>query len=135
MTCLHDAIADTMERLGKDLDAMPENDRPNKILFAIQTDGLENSSSKYGGPQGLEKVRAMIKHQEEKYGWKILYLGQHLGATQVAHSLGVAVGQSVEVDATPVATAAMYHQLSNAARSFRTTGEVGKWAEAPEDAS
>lgn len=117
-TCLHDAIGDAMTRLGKDLDALPESEKPNKVLFVIQTDGEENSSYKFDGKQ----VRDMIKHQKDVYSWETIYLGQHLGALAVADSLNVA--HAAQFDATPVGAAMMYSALSRSTTNYRTTGNV-----------
>ena len=41
-TALHDAIARTIDEVGAALAAMPEEERPSKVLFLITTDGEEN---------------------------------------------------------------------------------------------
>ena len=46
-TDLLDAIGWTMYSTGERLAALPETDRPDRVLIVIVTDGLENSSSDY----------------------------------------------------------------------------------------
>jgi endonuclease III len=64
-TPLLDAIGITIDSLGTRLDQMDENERPEKVIVAILTDGLENASEEYT----LERVKEMVTHQQEKYIW------------------------------------------------------------------
>ena len=76
------AIAETGERLAK----TPEADRPGLVAFVIVTDGQENSSREYR----LDRVREMITHQRDKYGWQFTFLG----ADDSAFDQGAAMGLS-----------------------------------------
>ena len=74
-----------MAACGKVLNDMPENQRPEKNLIVIMTDGEENSSREYQP----SKVREMIKHQEDKYNWTFLYIGTDISNTDDADRVGV----------------------------------------------
>ena len=43
-TALNDATAQTIDAVGERLAAMPEDERPDRVLFIIMTDGEENAS-------------------------------------------------------------------------------------------
>lgn len=49
---------------------------------------MENASHRYNG----DRVKAMIRHQKDKYGWEFLFLGDNIDAVDTA-------GRSVRCDA------------------------------------
>lgn len=83
-TALYDAIGRTILLTREWLDALPDEARPGTVLVGILTDGRENSSREFAGPE----VRSMIDEQEED-GWEFLYLGADQDAIEVGMSLGV----------------------------------------------
>lgn len=85
VTALNDAIGTAITKVGKWLSDMKEEDRPSQNLVVIMTDGEENASYEYT----IDKVREMIKHQEEKYSWSFIYMGSDLTNTKDAKSLGI----------------------------------------------
>lgn len=62
-----------------------EEDRPEKTLFIITTDGMENSSHRYT----YDKVKKMVERQKEKYGWEFLSLGANIDAIEEAGRFGI----------------------------------------------
>ena len=74
-TALLDAVGDTVRHIaGIHRYARPE-DVPEKTVVVITTDGLENASRRYS----LQKVKELIEHEKEKYGWEFLFLGARPG--------------------------------------------------------
>ena len=63
-TALLDAVGGAIHHIGNVHKYTREEDRPEKTLFVITTDGMENASRKYS----YEKLKAMIERQKEKYG-------------------------------------------------------------------
>ena len=84
MTALFDGVGTAIDRIGKWLDSMKEEDKPEKTLVVIMTDGGENYSKEYSA----SKVKEMIKHQEDKYNWSFIYMGSDLTDAHDANSLG-----------------------------------------------
>ena len=84
-TALYDGVGTAIDEIGKRLADMPEEERPEKNLIVIMTDGMENSSKEYPA----SRVREMIKHQTEKYSWTFLYIGTDISNTQDADNIGV----------------------------------------------
>lgn len=84
-TAMNDGIGTAIDKTGKWLADMDEKDRPGKVLLAVFTDGMENSSREYS----LESVRNKIKHQTEVYSWNVIYLGTDITDTNAADSLGI----------------------------------------------
>ncbi len=97
-TALCDAIGRTIVTLGAKLAAMPEVDRPGKVVVVIITDGGENASHEYT----REKIKALTEHQQAKYEWKFVYLGANQDAISVGSSLGMlkSMSASYSVDNT-----------------------------------
>ena len=75
-TALLDAVGGAIHHIVNVHKYAREEDRPEKTLFIITTDGMENSSCRYT----YEKVRQMIERQKEKYGWEFLFLGANIDA-------------------------------------------------------
>jgi len=70
-TPLLDALGETINSTGRTLAAIPDPNRPDKVVFVVITDGEENASHKFTKSQ----VKEMIGHQTEKYNWQFIYLG------------------------------------------------------------
>ena len=116
MTALLDAIGKTIESVGKRLAALPKADRPDKVIFAILTDGLENSSTDFKEPG---KIKEMIQHQTKKYGWEFFYLGANQDAIDVGTSMGVPLANNASYAATSAGTQGAYSTASSLVRSAR----------------
>lgn len=85
LTAMNDGIGMAIDAIGKILAKMPEEERPEKNTVVIITDGYENNSKEYT----FEKVKEMIKHQEEKYSWTFTYIGVDLSSSQQANNIGI----------------------------------------------
>ena len=84
-TAMNDGIGTAIDKIGKWLSGMPEEERPSKNLIVIMTDGEENSSREYS----LKKVQEMIQHQTEKYNWTFVYMGMDITSADCADKLGI----------------------------------------------
>lgn len=84
LTALFDGVGIAIDEIGKWLDGMNEGDKPSLNLIVVMTDGMENASKEYKADQ----VKEMIKHQEEKYNWKFIYMGADVTDSKDADSLG-----------------------------------------------
>lgn len=85
LTALNDGVGTAIDRIGNWLNSMPEEDRPEKNLIVIITDGYENASTEYT----QSRIKEMIKHQEDKYNWSFMYIGADLTSTEQADNLGI----------------------------------------------
>ncbi len=82
-TALLDAVGRTIDDVGKILANTPEDERPENVIFAILTDGLENASKDYTRPMIYE----MIGQQRAKYAWEFLFLAANQDAFEEAEKL------------------------------------------------
>ncbi|WP_297701630.1 hypothetical protein [uncultured Fibrobacter sp.] len=84
-TALLDAIGGAIHHIGNVHKYARDEDRPEKTIFVITTDGYENASSKYSA----ERVKQMIERQKQKYGWEFIFLGANIDAIETAKSFGI----------------------------------------------
>jgi uncharacterized protein YegL len=87
MTALYDAVMKAILETGQRLAAMPEAERPGKVMFVILTDGQENSSKEFA--RNPTAVAAKIRHQETKYSWNFVYIGANQDAFEVGGGIGI----------------------------------------------
>lgn len=85
LTAMNDGIGIAIDKVGKWLSDMNEEDRPSKNLVVIMTDGAENNSKEYS----FDRVKEMIKHQEEKYNWTFMYMGTDITSMEDVKKLGI----------------------------------------------
>ena len=84
-TALLDAIGCAIHHIGSVHKYAREEDRPEKTIFVITTDGYENSSRKYTS----DRVKQMVERQKGKYGWEFIFLGANIDAVETAKSYGI----------------------------------------------
>lgn len=119
-TALLDAVGDTINSIGARLNSTPEEERPEKVIFIITTDGYENSSREFT----KEKVKEMIEHQRNKYSWTFIFLGANMDAVAEASSLGINPGFSKTYSRTSIGTQSVYKAVANAVTGLRSVNNV-----------
>jgi len=107
-TPLLDAIGHAIDETGRRLAAMPEHERPEKVIFVILTDGEENASGTYNH----EQITAKIKEQTDIYNWDFLFLGANQDAIQTGGSYGITRGRSMSLSATGASFSSGYNTVS-----------------------
>lgn len=125
-TALLDALGGAIHHIGNIHKYAREEDRPAKTVFIITTDGLENSSTRYTA----EKVRQMVKQEQEKYGWEFLFLGANIDAVETARTYGLKEGRAVRFHNDAEGISLNYDVLAKTVSHFRTSGVImEKWDE------
>ena len=115
-TALMDAIGKAIHHIGNVHKYAREEDRPEKTLFVITTDGMENASRFYT----YDKVRAMIRHEKEKYGWEFLFLGANIDAAREASRFGISADRAANYHADHQGTGVIYEAVSQAVCQVRS---------------
>ncbi|BDY32218.1 MULTISPECIES: vWA domain-containing protein [Mycolicibacterium] len=90
-TALYDALGRLVTDVGAELSALPEHERPGKVIVVVLTDGHENSSKEWTH----EAIRAVIRRQESEYAWDFLFLGANMDAVAIGRGLGIAADKSI----------------------------------------
>lgn len=116
-TALLDAIANTINRVGASLAAMKEEDRPEKVIMLINTDGLENASRLHTP----DNIKYMIKHQRDKYSWEFVFMGADQDAVLAATKLGMMRGNALNYSNTSSGIRGMYAAASAGLNSYRSS--------------
>lgn len=83
-TALVDAIGRSVKHISNVHKYIRQEDIPEKTIFVITTDGMENASREYSS----DDVKKMIKAKEE-LGWEFLFLGANIDSVETARSLGI----------------------------------------------
>ena len=109
-TALLDAVGGAIDHIGNVHKYAREEDRPEKTLFIITTDGMENSSRKYT----YDKVKKLVEKQKEKYGWEFLFLGANIDAIDVAGRFGISADRAVNYECDGEGTRRNYESLGKA---------------------
>ena len=114
-TALIDTIGGAIHHIGNVHKYAREEDRPEKTLFIITTDGMENASRNYS----YSRVRDMIEHQKEIYGWEFLFLGANIDAAAEAARFGIHADRCANYKADRRGTGVIYETLNRTVGRFR----------------
>ena len=114
-TALLDAVGKAIRHIGNVHKYAREEDRPEKTIFVITTDGMENASREYT----YERVRKMIEHERERYGWEFLFLGANIDAAREAARFGITEDRAANYHADSQGTAVIYEAMSEAVCTVR----------------
>ena len=125
-TALLDAIGGAIHHISHIHKYAREEDRPEKTLFIITTDGMENSSRNYS----YEKVKELVEKQNKEYGWEFLFLGANIDAIEEANKFGIGADRAVNYHCDKEGTAVNYNSLNKAISSVRRCRGVGAMKEA-----
>ena len=129
-TALLDAVGGAIHHIGNVHKYAREEDRPEKTVFVITTDGMENASKTYT----YGRVQEMIKRQTEKYGWEFLFLGANIDAKAEAGRLGIDEKRAVKYHSDKKGTALNYKVVGEAIAEFRCCSAIrDDWAEEIDD--
>ncbi len=115
MTALIDAIGKTINHVGNRHKYALDSEVPARTVVVITTDGYENASREFSS----QKVKSMIEHQKEKYGWEFLFLGANIDAVETAKNFGISHDRAVTYRADGEGTALNFDTVSSAVSSVR----------------
>ena len=116
-TALLDAVGGAIHHIGNVHKYARAEDRPEKTIFVITTDGFENASHRYS----YEKVRSQITRQKEKYGWEFLFLGANIDAAREAARFGIDADRAANYHADSIGTGVIYEAVSETVCNFRAS--------------
>ncbi len=114
-TALLDAIGEAVHHIGNIHKYARQEDIPERTLFVITTDGMENASRRYTG----QKVRQLIQRQKECHGWEFLFLGANIDAVETARRLNIDADRAVRFCGDREGVRLNYETLDKAISAFR----------------
>ena len=129
-TALLDAVGGAIHHIGNIHKYARPEDVPEHTLFVITTDGMENASRRYSA----QRVKEMIQHQKEKYGWEFLFLGANIDAVETAGHLGIAPDRAVNYHCDSEGTRLNYEVVGRAVAAVRCSVPLDEhWKDAIEE--
>jgi uncharacterized protein YegL len=119
-TALLDAVGGAIHHIGNIHKYARDEDRPEKTLFIITTDGMENASRRYT----YKKVKQMVERQKARYGWEFLFFGANMDAIAVAGNIGIHADRAVTYQCDEEGTALNYEVLGEAIHHVRSSDKM-----------
>ena len=119
-TALLDAVGSAIHHIANIHKYAREEDVPEKTLFIITTDGMENSSRQYS----YDKVKKMVGKRKEKDHWEFIFLGANIDAVSVANKFGVDKSRAVRYECDGEGTALNYKVMSKMVSCARACGSA-----------
>ena len=129
-TALLDAIGKTINKIGNVQKNTKEEQRADKVMMVITTDGLENASHEYS----YEKIKGMVQRQKDRYGWEFIFLGANIDAVSTAAKFGIDADRAANYNSDGEGTRLNYKVVSNAISELRASRPISKeWKEEIEE--
>ena len=114
-TALLDAIGKSLVNLIDVYRKLKNDEKPEKTIFVITTDGMENASHEFSSDQ----VKKMIEKQKEKYQWEFIFLGANIDAIKTARDFGISHDRVANYHSDEKGTELNYDVISETVREFR----------------
>lgn len=128
-TALLDAIGITINETNSKISSMKEEEKPNKVLVAITTDGLENSSNEYS----YSSIKSLIEEKKKKLGWDFIFLGANIDAIGEANKFGIERDMAMNIKATKVGQKHAFESINRAAYHARFSNAISSdWKDTQE---
>jgi len=121
-TALLDAIGLSIQKIVNVQKRTREDERAEKVLFVITTDGMENASREFTA----DKIKKMVQFQKEKFGWEFLFLGANIDAISTAERFGIDEDFAVEYHADGEGTQLNYEAVNEAVVNLRSGKKIDR---------
>lgn len=116
-TALLDAVGRTINKIGNAQMHTAEEERADRVLFVITTDGRENASREFK----YDQVRQMIAHQKSKYNWEFIFFGADIDAVTEAARFGIRANRAVQFVKDRKGMESNYEMMNEAISEFRSS--------------
>lgn len=116
-TALLDALGGAIHHIGNIHKYACPEDVPAHTLFVIITDGLENASRHYSA----DRVKQMVRHEQEQHGWEFLFLGANIDAVETAAHFGIGADRAVTYCSDSAGTQLNYDVVSDTVSMMRAS--------------
>jgi uncharacterized protein YegL len=125
-TALLDAIGRSILKIRNVHKTLEEENKPEKTLFFITTDGMENASVEFN----YERVNEYIQLQKEKYGWEFIFIGANIDAIGTAKKFGIDADRAVNYRADKRGTNLNYKVMNETITELRVNKSIrADWKE------
>lgn len=114
-TALLDAVGGAIHHISTVHRYARSEDVPEKTMFVIITDGLENASRSYSYPE----IKRMIEHEQEKYDWEFVFLGANIDAAAEAGRIGIRADRAARYSNDDAGLELCYNAVDEVVTSVR----------------
>lgn len=111
-TALLDAVGDAVKHIANIHKYARKEDVPQKTMFVITTDGMENASHKYS----QREVKKLIEQHKEGEGWEFLFIGANIDSVETAESMGIDARRAVNYTASKEGTKKLFRGVGRAVK-------------------
>ncbi len=115
-TPLLDALGRGINDLEATLAKLDERDRPARVVFAVITDGRENSSKEFRKDQ----IVRMVEERQEQDDWQFVFLSADLEAIRDAWGYGFRQARAMAFDRDRRGVRHAFDALSSRVTDYRT---------------
>ncbi len=119
-TALLDAVGGSIRHIENIHKYARPEDVPERTMFVITTDGMENASRNFT----CEQVKEMIENKRKSCGWEFLFLGANIDAVQTARHLGIGADFAANYHADAVGTQLNYAAVASAVSAVRSGAKL-----------
>jgi uncharacterized protein YegL len=119
-TALLDAVGSAIHHISHIHHYARPEDVPEHTMFVITTDGMENASHRYDAA----RVKRMVEHEKEKYGWEFLFLGANIDAVGTASRFGIGADRAVNYRADAQGTQVIYDTVADTVCQMRASAPI-----------
>ena len=119
-TALIDAIGGAIHHIANIHKYARPEDVPEKTLFVITTDGMENASRRYTS----EQVKKMIEKEKSKYGWEFLFIGANIDAVETGARFGIGRDRVANYVSDSQGTDILYASVNEAVCQVRSSAPL-----------
>ena len=116
-TALLDAVGGAIKHISTIHRYARAEDVPEKTLFVITTDGMENASHSYSGRQ----VRGMVEDMKQKNGWEFIFLAANIDAAEAASHIGIAPERAMNYTADKEDTGRLFRRIGRTVGAARAS--------------
>ncbi len=129
-TALYDALGNAMKHISNIHKYARAEDVPEKTMFVVMTDGMENASRQYT----QEQVKKMIQDKQDG-GWEFLFLAANIDAGSAALDIGIAAERAVDWHADGTGVQTVYECVNECVKNTRARKAYSRrvFAEADQD--
>ncbi|MFB0918164.1 MAG: VWA domain-containing protein [Clostridiaceae bacterium] len=118
-TALLDAVGKAIEKIANAQKRILDSEKPEKTIFVITTDGMENASHEFNYP----RIKRMITAKREA-GWEFIFLGANLDAAKMADNIGISRNRATNYVSDSKGTKLNYKVMSDAVCEFRSANSI-----------
>jgi hypothetical protein len=128
-TALLDAIGRTVKETDRRITALPDAEKPGKVILTIFTDGQENASREYTA----KHISDLIRLYRDQKGWEFLFLAANQDAIATAATMNMDAHSSANVMYSMAGVKSTGSAMSRKVRAMRMKSSGTMDAQALED--